>query len=74
VTSAIHPVINRIKDALLDQGAMGALMSGSGPTVFGMFETKAACQVAADSLSPEGWRFYPVETLAESPLAEFRAG
>ncbi len=74
VTSAIHPVINRIKDALLDRGAVGALMSGSGPTVFGIFETKAASQAAADSLSTEGWRFYPAETLTESPFAEFRAG
>ncbi len=73
VTSVVHPVINRIKDALLDRGAMGALMSGSGPTVFGLFETEAACRAAADSLSPEGWRFYPVETLAESPFTEFRA-
>lgn len=74
VTSVLHPVINRIKDALLDQGAVGALMSGSGPTVFGIFETEAACRVAADSLSPEGWRFYPVETMTESPFAEVRAG
>jgi 4-diphosphocytidyl-2-C-methyl-D-erythritol kinase len=74
VTSALHPVINRIKDALLDQGAVGALMSGSGPTVFGMFETEAACRAAADSLAPEGWMLYPAATLTESPLAEFCAG
>lgn len=74
VTSAVNPVINRIKDALLERGAMGALMSGSGPTVFGLFETLAACRAAADSLSPEGWRLYPVETLTASPLAEFRVG
>ena len=74
VTPVLHPVINRIKDALMDRGAVGALMSGSGPTVFGIFETEAACRVAADSLSPEGWSFYPVQTLTESPLAEFRAG
>jgi 4-diphosphocytidyl-2-C-methyl-D-erythritol kinase len=74
VTSAVHPVINRIKDSLLKRGAMGALMSGSGPTVFGLFETLAACRAAADSLSPEGWRLYPVETLTASPLAEFRVG
>ncbi len=73
-TSEVRPVINRIKDALLDRGAVGALMSGSGPTVFGIFETEAACRAAADSLSPEGWRLFPVETLTESPLAEFRAG
>jgi len=73
VTSVRLPVINRIKEALLDRGAVGALMSGSGPTVFGIFETEAACRVASDSLSPEGWMFYPVETLTESPLAEFCA-
>jgi 4-diphosphocytidyl-2-C-methyl-D-erythritol kinase len=74
VTSAVHPVINRIKDALLDRGAVGALMSGSGPTVFGIFETQVACRAAADSLSPEGWRLYPVETVTDSPLAEVHAG
>jgi 4-diphosphocytidyl-2-C-methyl-D-erythritol kinase len=74
VTSAVYPVINRIKNALLDQGAVGALMSGSGPTVFGIFETDDACRAAAGSLSPEGWKCYPVGTVAESPLAEFRAG
>jgi len=73
VTSAAHPVINRIKDELLVRGAAGALMSGSGPTVFGIFETQNACRTAADGLSPEGWRLYPVETLTESPLAEFCA-
>jgi 4-diphosphocytidyl-2-C-methyl-D-erythritol kinase len=71
---SVQPVINRIKDALLDRGAAGCLMSGSGPTVFGIFETEAACRAAADSLSPEGWRIYPVETLTESPLAGFCAG
>jgi 4-diphosphocytidyl-2-C-methyl-D-erythritol kinase len=74
VTSAVHPVIERIKKALLVRGAAGALMSGSGPTVFGIFETTAACRAAAESLSPEGWRLYPVETLTGSPLAELRAG
>jgi len=69
VTSAAHPVIDRIKAALLARGAVGALMSGSGPTVFGIFETRSACQAAADGLSPEGWKLYPVETLTESPLA-----
>lgn len=69
VTSTAHPVIDRIKDALSARGAVGTLMSGSGPTVFGIFETEAACRAAAAGLSPEGWRLYPVETLIESPLA-----
>lgn len=37
VTSASFPIIKDIKDCLLDAGAEGALMSGSGPSVFGVF-------------------------------------
>jgi 4-diphosphocytidyl-2-C-methyl-D-erythritol kinase len=40
VTTTHFPVINSIKKALLDAGAEGALMSGSGPSVFGIFKTK----------------------------------
>jgi 4-diphosphocytidyl-2-C-methyl-D-erythritol kinase len=68
VTSAAYPVVTRIKEALLDRGAVGALMSGSGPSVFGIYETERACLSAADSLSPEGWKLYPVMTLTESPF------
>ena len=74
VTSTAHPVISRIKEVLLARGAAGALMSGSGPTVFGLFETEAACRNAAEDLSQEGWRLYPVETLTESPLTEYCMG
>ncbi len=74
VTLAAHPVINRIKESLLERGAVGSLMSGSGPTVFGIFETENACRDAADGLSSEGWKVYPVETLTESPLLEFCSG
>jgi 4-diphosphocytidyl-2-C-methyl-D-erythritol kinase len=38
VTIGRFPVIQEIKDALLANGARGVLMSGSGPTVFGVFE------------------------------------
>lgn len=71
VTAAAHPVIGRIKEALLAQGALGVRMSGSGPTVFGIFKTETACQAAAHDLSGSGWRCYPTETLTESPFAEY---
>jgi 4-diphosphocytidyl-2-C-methyl-D-erythritol kinase len=74
VTTVAHPEIGRIKDALLAHNALGVSMSGSGPTVFGIFETEKACRTAADALSPEGWRIYPAETLKESPLREYLAG
>jgi 4-diphosphocytidyl-2-C-methyl-D-erythritol kinase len=37
VTLSKYPEIRRLKDELLQNGAAGALMSGSGPTVFGLF-------------------------------------
>jgi 4-diphosphocytidyl-2-C-methyl-D-erythritol kinase len=37
VTLAEYPVLNYIKEWLLQNGALGAAMSGSGPTVFGVF-------------------------------------
>jgi len=44
VTIGKYPELGRIKDELLADGAHGALMSGSGPTVFGLFENKAQAQ------------------------------
>lgn len=70
VTKSAHPVIGTIEEALLAQGALGVLMSGSGPTVFGVFEAEAACRAAAQNLSNEGWRLFPAAILTESPFAE----
>lgn len=39
---ALCPEIAQLKDALMQQGALGALMSGSGSAVFGLFETNSA--------------------------------
>ncbi|MDR2903890.1 MAG: 4-(cytidine 5'-diphospho)-2-C-methyl-D-erythritol kinase, partial [Clostridiales bacterium] len=46
VTAADYPVIGALKERMLQKGALGALMSGSGPTVFGCFKTKAAAAEA----------------------------
>ncbi|MCR4617455.1 MAG: 4-(cytidine 5'-diphospho)-2-C-methyl-D-erythritol kinase [Lachnospiraceae bacterium] len=50
VTIPVCPKVKKIKDILLENGALGALMSGSGPTVFGIFETKEKAVIAADIL------------------------
>lgn len=43
VTEKEYPIIREIKDAMLEYGAISSLMSGSGPTVFGLFDdTKLA--------------------------------
>lgn len=44
VTIKQYPVIKRIKNDMLVLGAQGALMSGSGPTVFGIFEDMLTAQ------------------------------
>ena len=51
VTASHFPVINELKRSLLDAGAEGALMSGSGPTVFGVFRSKELAQSAKRHLS-----------------------
>jgi 4-diphosphocytidyl-2-C-methyl-D-erythritol kinase len=38
VTIKEYPIIKRIKEEMLKFGAVGSLMSGSGPTVFGLFK------------------------------------
>jgi 4-diphosphocytidyl-2-C-methyl-D-erythritol kinase len=40
VTAATFPIIETIKKSLIQAGAQGALMTGSGPSVFGVFSTK----------------------------------
>ena len=51
VTIAGHPVVAQLKDLLMEEGAVGALMSGSGPTVFGLFNDEPSAEAAASSLS-----------------------
>ncbi len=50
-----HPVVRELKQALVAFGATGALMSGSGPTVFGLFESVDQLRVAEQALR----RYYP---------------
>lgn len=40
VTIPHHPVIAQIKEEMIQGGALNAMMSGSGPTVFGLFENE----------------------------------
>ena len=46
VTIPMHPVIEDIKNEMKVCGALNAMMSGSGPTVFGLFESRAAAREA----------------------------
>lgn len=54
VTAKRYPVIEEIKGFLKEQGAMNALMSGSGPTVFGVFKEEEAARRAYEALCEKG--------------------
>jgi len=56
VTLARYPLLETIKLTLVEHGALGALMSGSGATVFGLFpDLEQAQQVAWDLTRDFGW-------------------
>lgn len=54
VTVKEYPVISQIKDNLTAHGALNAMMSGSGPTVFALFEGREDARKAADALRASG--------------------
>lgn len=51
VTQTQYPEIRGIKTKMLMNGALGAVMSGSGPTVFGLFDDYKKAKASADSFS-----------------------
>ena len=53
VTIPAYPVIDVIKHTMMKYGAMGAMMSGSGPTVFGIFEKEDKAQEVCRLLKKE---------------------
>jgi 4-diphosphocytidyl-2-C-methyl-D-erythritol kinase len=64
VTIPAFPVIAEIKAAMLLHGALGAMMSGSGPTVFGLYQDKETAEQAQAAITKDtGWFAAVVETL-----------
>ncbi len=64
VTIPLYPIIDSIKNDMLSHGAINAMMSGSGPTVFGIFpneRTALNCQ-AYLKLKKEAKQVYITET------------
>lgn len=55
VTVKQFPVIAQIKDFMKEHGAVNALMSGSGPTVFGIYKEEKAAKEAAEALRETGF-------------------
>ncbi|MEE8400357.1 MAG: 4-(cytidine 5'-diphospho)-2-C-methyl-D-erythritol kinase [Desulfobacterales bacterium] len=64
VTVSKYPAILSVKEVLLRHGAKGALMSGSGPTVFGIFSEPGLAQNAAKIISENRkWQVFLAELL-----------
>jgi 4-diphosphocytidyl-2-C-methyl-D-erythritol kinase len=56
--------LETIKKELINAGAEGALMSGSGPTIFGIFDTLDRAEIAYRSISDKGeWDVFLAEPL-----------
>lgn len=50
VTVSEYPVIEKLKSIMLEKGALNSIMSGSGPTVFGLFDDREKAQAAMKAL------------------------
>ena len=49
-----HPLIGWAKEVMIDGGALGSLMSGSGPTVFGIFQDEDLLKTCKNTLEKKG--------------------
>src|SRR5699024_6776872 len=58
-----YPMIQEIKDMMMKNGALGSLMSGSGPTVFGLFDDKDKMISAKKELSKKIDYIYLCQTI-----------
>lgn len=62
ITTALVPILVTLRDRLRKNGAEAVLMSGSGPTMFGLFRTVAARDAALEPLRETGWWVCATET------------
>jgi 4-diphosphocytidyl-2-C-methyl-D-erythritol kinase len=66
---AIEPEIERVKEKLLELGARQALLSGSGASVFAVFDKQETRQTAQKALD-ENWRRFAVATISRDVYRE----
>ncbi len=80
VTIPAFPVIREIQGQMLQSGAVNAMMSGSGPTVFGLFDDRERAELAYDGLKKGNLArevflttfFHPQEAMNRTALEENR--
>ncbi|MBO5070400.1 MAG: 4-(cytidine 5'-diphospho)-2-C-methyl-D-erythritol kinase [Roseburia sp.] len=54
VTIPNYPIISEIKENMMEHGALNAMMSGSGPTVFGLFDDEDTAASAYEAMRESG--------------------
>lgn len=64
-----HPEIDQMKAALKRAGALAAAMTGSGSTVFGLFQKRADAVRATVRLGGQGWRVFLTQSLDRGEFA-----
>jgi 4-diphosphocytidyl-2-C-methyl-D-erythritol kinase len=65
VTIPMHPEIAGIKRIMIENGAVNAMMSGSGPTVYGIYDTEEQAKAAIDVIREQG---LAVQTFVTKPV------
>lgn len=66
-----YPEVKRVKDRLLELGAVNAAMSGSGASVFAVFDNIETRQTAKKALDDEStWRKFAVSTVSRAEYRE----
>ncbi len=63
VTIPQYPIVSAAKEKLVVLGAEGSMMSGSGPSVFGLFSSRAKAAAAAEKLRDKNWECYLTKTV-----------
>lgn len=59
----MHPDLRELKMRLIDLGASGALLCGSGSAVFGVFTSRTLAESAWQTIAAEGWQAWRVPSL-----------
>lgn len=64
VTIPTYPIVQCAKERLLELGALGSMMSGSGPSVFGLFDSREQAVRAYEAIKDKRWdRFLTVTNI-----------
>jgi 4-diphosphocytidyl-2-C-methyl-D-erythritol kinase len=72
VVESALPAIARMKAALLAAGALGAVMSGSGPTVFGVARSLDHAQAIRRRVNRAGWSVWALRTQGGACIRQIR--